>query len=79
MDGLKKEVIGISETKKEKFSAIFSNEEATAYAKVSVQVEGLKVTPYAEELVRRKLKGEITEEQMVELYYRYIGLDMPKP
>jgi hypothetical protein len=41
-------------------------EKALRSAKASLEIEGLKVEDYHEELVRKKLKGEISEEEFLE-------------
>lgn|GEM_PF-1538519 len=43
------------------------DEEGLAYAKATLEIEGRTLTPEAEELVRRCLRGEITHEEFLRL------------
>lgn len=44
-----------------------AEEEAMAYAKATLEIEGRSLTPEGEELVRRRFRGEITHDVFLRL------------
>lgn len=46
-------------------------EEALAYVKATLEIEGRTLEPEAEKLIRRRLRGEITHEDFLRLALEY--------